>query len=96
MRMMVTARLPVVKGSDMIKNGGLPKVVQATLERIKPESAYFYAENGRRTMRVVFDLKAELDMVPCLEPLMMELDADLEVTPVMTIEDLQAGFAAIR
>jgi hypothetical protein len=96
MRMMVTARLPVVKGSDMIKNGGLPKVVQATLERIKPESAYFYAENGRRTMRVVFDLKAERDIVPCLEPLMMELDADLEITPVMTIEDLQAGFAAIR
>lgn len=92
MRMMITARLPVEQGNTTIQNGTLPRVIQSTLERIKPESAYFYLENGRRTMRAVFEMNKQEDMVPAFEPLMWELHAEIELAPVMTAEELQSGF----
>ncbi len=96
MRMMVTARVPVQRGTAAIKDGTLPRVVQATLERIRPESAYFCVENGVRTMRAVFDMKQQQDMVPTFEPMLMELDASIELTPVMTASELELGFQAMR
>lgn len=93
MRMMVTARIPVDKGSETIKDGTLPNVIQATLARIKPESVYFCTDRGLRTMRAVFDMESSSDMVPFFEPLMMELGATIDLRPVMNAEDLQGGFA---
>jgi hypothetical protein len=96
MRMMLKLRLPVQKGSETIRNGKLPKVIGDLLEKTRAECAYFGLEEGRRTMWAVFDLDAPARMVPLLEPALMELDAGLELSPVMTADDLEAGFAAIR
>jgi hypothetical protein len=90
---MVTAHIPTEKGTETIRNGKLPKVIQETLTRIRPESAYFYTERGLRTMRAVFDMAESNDMVAQFEPMMMELGATIDVRPVMTAEDLQGGFA---
>lgn len=92
MRMMVTASIPTDKGSETIKNGKLPTVIESTLNKIRPESAYFYTENGLRTMRAVFDMSESNDMVAAFEPMMMELGATIDVRPVMNAEDLQRGF----
>ena len=93
MRTMITLRIPVETGNRTIKDGSLPPVIQQTMEKIKPESAYCYLENGRRTLRAVFDLKDANDMVAAFEPVMMALNAELELVPVMTVEELGAGFA---
>jgi hypothetical protein len=95
MRMMVTIRVPVQTGNRAIKDGSLARVIQQVTERIRPECAYFFLENGRRTMRAVFDLKTQGDMVPSLEPALLELDAEVELTPVLTAEELAAGFKAL-
>jgi hypothetical protein len=91
MRMMVTLRIPVETGTRAIKDGSLPRIVQQITERIRPECAYFMLEGGQRTMRAVFDLKNTSDMVPNFEAAMMGLDAHVELTPVMTADDLAAG-----
>ncbi|HRC85153.1 MAG TPA: hypothetical protein PK413_06060 [Thermoanaerobaculia bacterium] len=93
--MMATLRVPVESGSRGIREGSLPQLVQGFLEKARPESAYFYVENGRRTMRVVFDLAKSNDMMPYFEPFLMGLDAELEITPVMNAEELAAGFQAM-
>ena len=95
MRMMVTIRVPVEAGNRAIKDGTLPKIIQQVTERIRPECAYFFIENGRRTMRAVFDLKQTHDMVPAFEPALIGLQADIELIPVMTAEELGAGFKAL-
>jgi hypothetical protein len=95
MRMMATVRIPVATGSRTIKDGTLPQVIQKTLEHLKPECAYFVIENGKRTMRAVFEMRNEGDMVPAFEPAMMQLDAEIELTPCMTAEDLKSGFQAM-
>ena len=95
MRMMVTIRVPVESGNRAIKDGTLPRIIQGVTERIRPECAYFFIENGRRTMRAVFDLKSQADMVPNFEPALLGLDAELELIPVMTGEELASGFKAL-
>ncbi len=47
-------------------------------------------------MRAVFDLENANDMVPSFEPVMMALDAEVELIPVMTAEELASGFAAME
>ena len=63
---------------------------------LQPECAYFYLEDGVRTMLAVFDMPATSDMVPLFEPALMELNAKVQLFPVMTREDLQSGFGKIR
>ena len=47
-------------------------------------------------MRAVFDLKQAQDVVPAFEPALIGFDAEVEVIPVMTADDLKAGLAAIE
>ncbi len=40
MRMMMKVQIPVAAGNQAIADGGLPDVVQKTMEKLKPEAAY--------------------------------------------------------
>ena len=51
LRMMLAAYVPVPTGSGTIKDGTLPRIVQATMERIKPEGADFQLESGISSLR---------------------------------------------
>jgi hypothetical protein len=95
MRIMATVRLPVQKANTAITNGSLGTVINGVLERMRPESTYFYLENGRRTMQVVFDLKQQHEMVSLCEPLFLNLDAEIDFTPVMTGPELEAGLRSL-
>jgi hypothetical protein len=95
MRMMVTIRVPVETGNRAIKDGSLPRLIQQVTDRIRPECAYFFLENGKRTMRAVFNLEHQGDMVPSFEPALIGLDAAVELTPVLTADELAAGFKAL-
>ena len=69
------------------------RVMSTTLERLKPEAAYFTTVNGDRGGFIVFDLKHPSDIPSICEPFFMELGAKVELTPVMTPDDVQAGLA---
>ncbi len=76
-----------------IKDGRLGKIMSTTIERLKPEAAYFTTMNGDRGGFIVFDLKHPSDIPSICEPFFMELGAKVELTPVMTADDVQAGLA---
>src|SRR5213592_3076943 len=56
MRTMLKVTLPVEAANKAIKDGSLPRIMESTMNELRPESAYFYAENGKRTALMVFDL----------------------------------------
>jgi hypothetical protein len=91
MRMLLKVTVPVEAGNKGIHDGTLPKVIQATMERIKPEAAYFSATAGKRCAYFFFDMKDASDMPAIAEPLFMGLNAEVEMSPAMSAEDLQAG-----
>jgi hypothetical protein len=96
MRVMARITLPVESGNQGVKDGSIGKLFQTAAERWKPETMYFGTLDGRRTGFVVFDLPDPSDMVPFAEPFFMGLNADVQVIPVMNVEDLQKGLAKPR
>jgi hypothetical protein len=91
MRTLLKMSMPVESANAAIRNGSLSKMVESTLDQLKPEAAYFFAEGGRRTALIVFDLKSPEDIPSIAEPLFMGVNASVEFTPVMNREDLRAG-----
>lgn len=93
MRMMLKVQMSVDAANKAIKNGQLGKIMSSTLDRLKPEAAYFTALNGDRGGIIVFDLKDPSDIPSICEPFFHELGAKVELTPVMTPDEVQAGLA---
>ena len=93
MRMMLKVTIPVETGNTAIKDGRLPLTLQNTSERLKPEAAYFFAEDGKRTALFVFDMQDVSQIPPIVEPLFMGMNASLTMVPVMNADDLKKGLA---
>jgi hypothetical protein len=91
MRMLMKVSIPVEAGNRGVKEGILPKTVMGFVEQTKPEASYFTADDGKRTAFFVFDLK-DPTMIPSIaEPFFMNLNASIEISPVMNLEDMKAG-----
>ncbi len=93
MRMMLKVTVPVEAGNKGIKDGSLARTIQSTTERLKPEAAYFLADEGSRTALFFFNMQ-DVSQIPAIaEPLFMGLNASLALSPVMNGDDLQKGLA---
>ena len=95
MRMMLKASMDTEKANELIRNGTLGKLIEETVQHIKPEAAYFTADGGRRTAIMFFDMEDPSDMPVISEPFFLELGADIEYTPVMNREDVQKGLSRL-
>lgn len=91
MRTLLKITMPVEQGNKAMKEGTLPRIVQALIQELKPESSYFYPERGRRTALFVFDLKDPSQIPQVAEPLFEKLCAEVELFPVMNAEELKSG-----
>jgi len=91
-RMLLKVQIPVGKGNEAFKSGALGRTIQSTIDTLKPEAAYFYPEDGKRTAIMVFDMTGSWQLPAMVEPLFQQLGASIHVTPVMNGEDLQRGF----
>jgi hypothetical protein len=91
MRMMLKTTVPVEKGNEAFKDGSLGKTIEALMNKLKPEAAYFSPMNGKRCGIMIFDLAEPSQIIEVVEPLFLNLDAEVEITPVMNADDLRKG-----
>ena len=91
MRMMLRFLVPVEKGNAAYKDGSLAATVQALMQDLQPEAAYFLPQNGKRSGIIVFDMADPAQIPPIAERLFTNLHAEIELTPVMNIDDLKKG-----
>ena len=94
MRMMLRITLPTDRANSAIKDGSFQKAMDATMARIKPEAAYFTANNGCRCAMLFFDMQDASEIPPLAEPLFAVLNAEIELLPVMNADDLKKGLGA--
>ncbi len=92
MRMLLKVSIPAEHGNLAAKSGELQRIIQATMAKLKPEAAYFYPEDGKRTTLMVFDMQGSWQLPATVEPLFEALGASIHLTPVMNSEDLARGF----
>ena len=96
MRFMLTFSIPVEAGNAAIREGQIGRHLQAVMERLKPEAAYFGPTDGRRGGHLVIDIDDAAQIPALSESLFMGLNATVDLTPVMTWEDLQRGLAQLQ
>jgi len=95
MRMMLRFALPVEKGNQAFKDGSLKKTLEAMMSKLKPEAAYFGPSNGKRAGMMFFDLAEPSQIVEIAEPLFSNLNAEVEIVPVMNGDDLRKGIGKV-
>jgi len=93
--MMLRIQIPTASGNAAHANGELARVIAESLERLKPEAAYFFPQDGKRTAMMVIDVKEPSQIPSISEPFFRKLGAEVTLTPVMTAEDLKSGLAGL-
>ena len=91
MRMLIRVSMNVERSNAVIKEGSLPKLIEDTIARLKPEAAYFYPEHGKRCAMFVCDMQDQSDIPAIAEPFFMHTGATVEIVPVMNLNDLKTG-----
>lgn len=91
MRTLLKVSMPVEQGNEAITSGALQKTFQSVMDTFKPEAAYFFPEDGKRSALFVFDMEGSWQLPAIVEPLFQKLGASVHVTPVMNAEDLLRG-----
>ncbi|MGW0335871.1 hypothetical protein ACWD0J_29085 [Streptomyces sp. NPDC003011] len=95
MRVLLKASMDTEKANEAIRNGTMAKLIQESVEQIKPEAAYFTSDHGKRTAFLVFDMQDSSQMPVISEPFFLNLGAEISYTPVMNIEDVQKGLSQL-
>ena len=92
MRMLLRVSIPVETGNAAAKAGTLGSTVKRILDDLKPEAAYFMADdNGNRSGSIVFDMKDSSEIPAIAEPWFLAFNAKISLRPVMNPQDLAAA-----
>ena len=83
-------------GNDAIRSGKVAKVMERLAQELKPEAAYFYPDLGDRAGFFIIDMREASQVAEVAERFFFGLNAEVEMTPVMSVEDLQKGLSGIE
>ncbi|MCH7930410.1 MAG: hypothetical protein IIA73_04155 [Proteobacteria bacterium] len=95
MRFLVKAIFDVESGNSLARDGRLGATIQSILEELKPEAAYFLAEDGERAAFLFVEMDDASQIPAVAEPWFLALNASVSFTPVMVAEDLMKAGPAI-
>ncbi len=96
MRVMLKVNFPVQKANALAREGKLGSTIQKILAELNPEAAYFIAENGKRGGYLFLDIPDSSHLPRLAEPWFLAFDAEVEMAPVMNVQDLANATAFIE
>ena len=88
MRMLMQVKMPVEPFNSYVRDGSASAKIRRIMEDIKPEAAYFGAQDGHRGGIIVVDMPSASDMPRLAEPFFLTFNAEVSFVPCMTPEDL--------
>lgn len=95
MRMLIRIRPDLRVANSAIADGSMREAMERAHEQLKPEASYFLPQDGQRTALFICDLADESQLVAMLDPFFSNLEAKIDVFPVMNFDDLRAGFSRL-
>jgi hypothetical protein len=96
MRMLLRVSIPVEIGNAAVRSGALGTTIENILADLKPEAAYFFADDdGRRSGSIVFDMKDSSQIPAIAEPWFLAFNATVSLRPVMNPQDLAKAAPSI-
>jgi hypothetical protein len=94
MRFIIRAQIPTEAGNKMMQNPNGMAEIEAYMQKVKAEAAYFFEAGGDRTMVFIVNMDRTDQMASIAEPLFM-IGAKVEFHPVMLPEDLKKAAASM-
>jgi hypothetical protein len=79
-----------------LRSGKVEKVFRQIFEDLKPEAAYLFAEGGERAGLFVVEMQDSSQVADIAERFFFGLNAKIEMTPVMSVDDLRKGLPGIQ
>src|SRR5262252_1555104 len=96
MRMLLRVSIPAQAENAAAKGGTLGSTIEKILADLKPEAAYFFADdNGNRSGSIVFDMEDTSEIPAIAEPWFLAFKAKVSFRPVMNPQDLAKAGPAI-
>lgn len=89
MKMLLTVEFPLEPFNSLVKSRKVGKIIGSILETIKPETAYFTEQDGKRGGIFVIDVKTPSDVPFFAEPFFLSFNASCKFRILMSPEDLQ-------
>jgi len=97
MRMLLRVSIPPETGNAAAKAGTLGSTIERIVAALKPEAAYFFADDdGHRSASIVFDLKDASQVPAVAEPWFLAFNARVSMRPIMTPQDLAKAGPSIE
>jgi len=95
MRTLLRIKIDTETGNRAVERGDIQRAFMDLAEKIHPEAAYFLPTDGQRSAIFVFDMQDSAALPSIVEPLFRTLNASVELSPVMNLDDLQKGLASV-
>ena len=96
MRMLLRVSIPVETGNAAAKAGTLGSTIEQIVADLKPEAAYFLADDdGQRSCSIVFDMKDTSQIPAIAEPWFLAFNAKISLRPVMNPQDIATAAPSI-
>jgi hypothetical protein len=96
LRMLLRVSIPVEAGNAAARAGTLGATVERILADLKPEAAYFFADDDRqRSGSIVFDMKDTSQIPAVAEPWFLAFNARVSLRPIMNPQDLAVAGPSI-
>lgn len=96
MRMLLKATFDLDKTNELMRSGKLGEVIESIYGNLNTEAVYFIAEDGQRTSLIFLDLNDPSDLPAVAEPFFHAFDAEIEVTPAFTLDEMPQALPAIE
>ncbi len=89
MKMLLTVEFPLEPFNSLVRSGKVGEVIGRILESIKPETAYFTEQDGKRGGIFVINVQSASEVPAFAEPFFLNFQADCKFRILMSPEDLQ-------
>ena len=95
MRHLLKVTIPNETGNRNLMSGKLMQDIQRYMDEVKPEALYAAAD-GQRTLFFIVNIESPEQLPAILEPLWIDLEADIRVIPILTGEEFGRAVPGIQ
>jgi hypothetical protein len=96
MKMLLTVEFPSEPFNTFVRSGKVGEIIGRILDTIKPETAYFTEQDGKRGGFFVVNVQTASDVPAFAEPFFLMFQASCKFRVLMSPEDLQkAGLESL-
>jgi hypothetical protein len=91
MRFLIRAKIPTEDGNKMVQDPNFLRKIEKYINKVKAEVTYFFETDGNRVVAFIVDMQSADQIPVVIEPLFSGMGANVELHPVMSLEDLKKG-----